>query len=112
MDDLLSLCVVLNLKDMRNRLASLIVVKQEPISDDFLTGENDENNRGSIGLQTGSYVPYHHHHHYQHHHSNNQPLGSLNHTEDFNNNESSAISVKSDVFEEKKCMYGTLCLEM
>lgn len=76
---------------MRTRLASLIIVKQEPLQIDYLTGENETINYNDV-------VDTHFYNHNINRLSSN--VGDLNNNSsinDSNNNE--------DKFEDSKCTY-------
>lgn len=72
---------------MRTRLAPLIIVKQEPSSNDYLDSENDINN---INYNDVDAHFYGHHERRDHLHD----IGDLNNNQEFN--------------EDKKCMYFLL----
>lgn len=77
---------------MRTRLAPLIIVKQEPLSNDYLDSENDINNINYNDVDAHFYGHHHHHHHERRDHL--QDIGDLNNNQEFN--------------EDKKCMYFDL----
>lgn len=71
---------------MRTRLAPLIIVKQEPLSNDYLDSENDIIN---INYNDVDAHFYGHHHHERRNHLHD--IGDLNNNQEFN--------------EDEKCMY-------
>lgn len=78
-------------KDMRTRLASLIIVKQEPLQIDYLTGENETINYNDV-VDT----------HFYNHTINRRSLnvGDLNNNSSINDSNNNENEV-----EDSKCMY-------
>lgn len=89
---------------MRTRLASLIVVKQEPLTTEYLESEQNaligQTNYNEVDAQFYGLTDRHHHHHHRDI-LPSQSIGDLNNNHNNNNN-----YAQSDEFnDDKKCTY-------